>query len=150
MHNLKSTVLLTVPTFHNSNLHVLTPHGSSIQDQDQPVLITQLAHTFGYYLHDGDVANFSLRSIICACFPKAWEWFYKIFQNSVPCLHSSTGMKGSLSCHFNETSLRYDFTGERFRNQSLSRTCESKLCTTEQNTISRTHSYFSSARINEC
>lgn len=71
MPNLKGTVLLTVPTFHNSKLHVLTPHRSSIQYEEQPVLITQLPHTFGYYLHDGDVVNFSLRSIICACFPKA-------------------------------------------------------------------------------
>lgn len=41
MHNVKGRVLLTVPIFHNSSLHVLTPHGSPIQDQDQPVLITQ-------------------------------------------------------------------------------------------------------------
>lgn len=148
MHNFKDTVFLIVPTFHNSILHVLTLYESSIQDRDKPVLCTQSAHLFGYYLHDRDVAYFSLTSMISASFPKAQEWLCKISQNSFPCPHFSTGIQGSLSCHFNETSLRYDFTGERFRNQSLSRACESKLCSTEQNTISKTH-FFPSASINE-
>ena len=39
MQNLKSTVFLIVPIFHNSNLHILTLcFESSIQIQDKPVL----------------------------------------------------------------------------------------------------------------
>lgn len=42
---------------------------SSTQDEDKPVLGTELALPLTYYLQDGDAANCSLRSIMCACFP---------------------------------------------------------------------------------
>lgn len=71
MQNLKSTVFPIVPIFHNSKFHVLTLYESSIQNQDKPVLGTQSTHPLSYYVHDGDVADISLRSIICTSFPKA-------------------------------------------------------------------------------